>query len=138
MAKIEWHDGLGIGVEEIDDQHKSLIGMVNDVLDAFGKGEKDAAIDDLLSKLKEYAVLHFNTEEKYMEEIEYPQLAEHHQLHEELKNRVKALQAARFHREEVTPKDVKELLADWLVEHLLQEDYKIAQFAKDNKGEFVP
>ena len=130
MGRIEWNDGLSLGIKEIDEQHKTLIGMVNDILEAFAKGETDTAVDRMLSQLKEYAVLHFSKEEEYMEKIEYPQLAEHRQFHEELKRRVKSLQAERFRRETVTPEDLKELLSSWLIEHLLHEDYKIGQFVK--------
>ncbi|WP_421903566.1 bacteriohemerythrin [Maridesulfovibrio sp.] len=130
MTRIEWHDGLNLGIEEIDEQHRSLIGMVNDVLEAFEKGEKDTAVDRMLGQLHEYTVLHFNAEEKYMEKIEYPHIQEHRQLHAKLKGSVKSLRAARFHYEEVTPETIKELISSWLLEHILREDYKIVQFVK--------
>ncbi|TIH12326.1 hypothetical protein D0S45_18490 [Marinifilum sp. JC120] len=130
MSKIEWHDGLNLGIKEIDEQHKALIGMVNEVLEAFEKGEEDASIDSLLSKLKEYTVYHFNAEEQYMEKIGYPQISEHRQKHASLKNSVKSLQAARFHQEQISAQDIKELLTKWLVEHILRVDYHIVEFVK--------
>lgn len=134
MNRIEWHDGLNLGIKEIDEQHKALIGMVNDVLAAFEEGGEVSAIDDLLRKLKEYAVTHFNAEEAYMEKIEYPQFSEHRQQHAALKNSVKSLQAARFHQEQVTAQEIKDLLTKWLVEHILRYDYKIVEFVKQGGG----
>ncbi|NDV22351.1 bacteriohemerythrin [Desulfovibrio sp. JC022] len=130
MGRVEWNDGLNIGIKEIDEQHKGLIDIINNVLEAFKRGENGSVIDDLLGKLKEYTVSHFNAEEKYMEEIEYPQLSEHRQLHAGLKNKVKTFQAARFHREEVSSGEIKGLLSNWLIEHILREDYKIVEFVK--------
>ncbi|WP_432734613.1 bacteriohemerythrin [Maridesulfovibrio sp. FT414] len=134
MARIEWHDGLKIGVEEIDNQHKELIRIVNEVLDKSKSGKEDAALDALFGQLREYAVYHFNSEEKYMEQIEYPYLAEQKRAHKELKGKVKQLQSARFHKEHVSWEEAKDLLARWLIEHLLHEDFKIGQFVKSGGG----
>ncbi|WP_319763757.1 bacteriohemerythrin [Maridesulfovibrio sp.] len=134
MAGIEWNESLNLGIKELDKQHKELIGLVNDFLDAYGKGESAGAVDKILKQLKEYAVYHFNAEEKYMEEIEYPHLAEHRQLHAALKNSVKSMQSARFHLEEVSAEEIKALLSKWLIEHILRVDYKLVQFVKKSGG----
>ncbi|WP_419784509.1 bacteriohemerythrin [Maridesulfovibrio sp.] len=134
MGRVEWNDGLNLGIKEIDDQHKELVEMVNGVLEAFERGEKDTAIDKLLKQLKEYTVHHFNAEERYMEKIGYPDLGEHRRMHAALKQSVKSLQAARFHMEKISVKEVKELLSGWLVDHILRVDYKIVKFVKDGGG----
>ncbi|WP_320006516.1 bacteriohemerythrin [Maridesulfovibrio sp.] len=134
MGRVEWNDGLNLGIKKIDEQHKELVGIINGVLEAFESGETDTAIDKLLKQLKEYTVHHFNAEEKYMEEIEYPWLSEHKRMHASLKQSVKSLQAARFHMEKVSVKDVKVLLSSWLIEHILRVDYKILKFMKEGKG----
>ncbi len=134
MARVEWHDGLNIGIKKIDAQHKELVGMVNAVLDAFEKGETDKGIDNLLSRLREYTVYHFSDEEDFMRKIGFPKLSEHRQMHANLKNKVKSLQAARFHQEKVSSDDIKELISSWLLEHILRADYEIAQFVKKGGG----
>ncbi|WP_320174085.1 bacteriohemerythrin [Maridesulfovibrio sp.] len=130
MGRIEWNDSLNIGVKEIDEQHRGLVQMINEILEAFAKGETDTAVDRMLGQLHEYTVVHFNAEEKYMEKIEYPHIQEHRNSHARLKGSVKSLRAARFHYEEVTPDEIKELLSGWLLEHILREDYKIVKFIK--------
>ncbi len=134
MGRIEWHDGLNLGVSEIDSQHKELISIINQVLEKVKSGSSDAVIDGLLAQLREYAVHHFNSEEKFMEKIDYPDILKHKQLHKQLKDKVKFFQSARFRKEEVSWDEVKELLTRWLIEHILREDYKIAQHAKSANG----
>ncbi|MFW5500259.1 MULTISPECIES: bacteriohemerythrin [unclassified Maridesulfovibrio] len=130
MGRIEWNSSLNLGIKEIDEQHQSLVQMINDILEAFAKGETESAVDRILGQLHEFTVMHFNAEEKYMEKIEYPYIQEHRNLHAGLKGKVKSLRSARFHYEEVTPDEIKELLSGWLIEHILREDYKIVQFIK--------
>lgn len=127
MTKIEWHNGLNLGVKQIDSEHKKLISMINAVLNQL-KHNDEAALDKLLGQLREYTVYHFKSEEKYMKEWEYPEIEKHRQIHKQLKERVKLLQSARFHKENVSWDEMRELLSGWLLEHILREDYKIAQF----------
>ncbi|ACS81529.1 bacteriohemerythrin [Maridesulfovibrio salexigens] len=130
MGRIEWNNSLNIGIKEIDEQHQNLVQMINDILEAFAKGETESAVDRMLGQLHEYTVLHFNAEEKYMEKIEFPYLQSHRHAHARLKGSVKSLRAARFHYEEIPPEEIKELLSKWLIDHILHEDYKIVQFIK--------
>lgn len=134
MGKLEWHDGLNIGVPELDAQHRDLIRMINAILESLKKGSQEEAVDKLLIQLREYTVHHFNSEEKYMERIEYPDLNRHRQIHKQLKDRVKFLQSARFRKERVEWSEMKELLLGWLINHILHEDYKIAQYVKSGGG----
>lgn len=134
MGRIEWHDGLNLGVDEIDSQHKELISIINDVLEQVKKSGSDAVVDSLLAQLREYAVHHFNAEESFMEKIDYPELMKHKQIHKQLKDRVKYFQSSRFRKEDVSWDEVKELLSTWLIEHILREDYKVAQYAKSEGG----
>ncbi|WP_051249704.1 bacteriohemerythrin [Maridesulfovibrio zosterae] len=136
MGTLEWHDGLNLGVKEIDDQHKELISIINKVLKAFKDGENEKSIDLLLKQLREYTIHHFSSEEKYMEKIDYPDFNEHRQLHRQLKERVKSLQSARFHKEDIEIDQIKALLSKWLIHHILREDYKIAQYAKNAGPQF--
>lgn len=134
MGRIEWHDGLNLGVDEIDSQHRELISIINNVLKEVKKGSSEAVIDSLLAQLREYAVHHFNAEESFMEKIGYPEIVKHKQIHKQLKDRVKYFQSSRFRKEEVSWDEVKELLSKWLIEHILREDYKVAQYAKSEGG----
>ncbi|WP_320171946.1 bacteriohemerythrin [Maridesulfovibrio sp.] len=134
MGKLEWHNGLNLGVSEIDDQHKALISAVNSVLESVRQGKSDAAVDRLLGQLREYSVHHFNSEEQFMTEIDYPDLNRHRQIHKQFKDRVKFYQAARFRKEHVSWGEMQEFISNWLIEHILREDYKIAQFVKSRGG----
>jgi len=58
-----WNDNFSTGIDEIDMQHKRLIELLN-VLVAHLAFQRDApAIDQIVSELRDYAAVHFATEE---------------------------------------------------------------------------
>ena len=39
MAFMDWNSSLDVGVESINDQHKKLVSMINDLHDAIQNGQ---------------------------------------------------------------------------------------------------
>ena len=81
MPLVEWTDELSVRVAEIDAQHMHLISLLNRLYDAMKTGQPEPQLADLLDELFLYALQHFATEEKYMQQFGYPELAEHQAEH---------------------------------------------------------
>jgi hemerythrin len=79
---LQWNASLATGVAEIDDQHQELIKRINNLLDAMRAGNGKEIIEKVVSFLDEYVVIHFGTEEKYMAQYNYPELASHKEQHQ--------------------------------------------------------
>ena len=127
---LRWDDRLSLGVAEIDEQHRQLIGHCNDMIEAVHKGRGQEAVAKVFTRLREYTATHFAAEERYMERIGYPGLAGHRAAHADMVQRVKEYQRRLYQHEELAPAEVRSFLKDWLVTHLLGEDMKIAAFVK--------
>ena len=71
---LKWDDSFETGVPEVDDQHKELITNFNALLEALssghGRGHKETG--KILDYLKSYAVFHFESEERYMDQYDCP------------------------------------------------------------------
>lgn len=66
MHIIEWSDDFALGIDEIDEQHKALVGMIN-ALDASTHSEYSADnMRRLLAELNDYVREHFGFEERLM------------------------------------------------------------------------
>ncbi len=63
MAFIAWTDELSVDIGEIDEQHKKLINMINDLSYAMSKGKGRDVIEAILVGLRDYTVEHFAHEE---------------------------------------------------------------------------
>lgn len=128
MSLISWTPNLSVNVPAIDEQHKRLVQMINDLHDAMGKGKGKEVLSPLLSKLIDYTVVHFQSEEAFMRKCGFPGVAQHQLLHQELTEKVKKLKARFETGELLITMDTMNFLKDWLKTHILGSDKQYAQF----------
>lgn len=79
---IEFDESLITGIEEMDEEHKKLIEMLNTVYDILKRGEKDEAHHYFDKEILSYVKTHLKDEEEFMEKINCPELEQHKKIHE--------------------------------------------------------
>jgi hemerythrin len=89
MAKIKselvsWSPTFSVGVKLIDDQHKGLLNLVNDMFNhVIGDEEAERAyFQKVIQQAVQYVKVHFATEEKIMIHTKFPGYAEHKKAHD--------------------------------------------------------
>ena len=131
---LNWDDKYLTGIEIIDSQHKKIFKSINETFDAIEKSEKKEKILELIIRLDFYTTEHFDTEEKYMIELEYPQYTEHKKAHEAFKKIYAEIRNHYTYKKAeivyVLALHLNHTLADWLDYHLQNEDQKLAEFLK--------
>jgi len=133
---VTWDDSFSVGFEHIDNQHKELVKMVNELYKACKMGtlKEDIVYLHTVSKALEYARVHFSDEEKYMGIVFYPELDEHKKQHEEFVVEIKK-SIKLFEYGKAAPIELVNFLKDWLLNHIAVSDKKYAPyFAKLNQG----
>ncbi|OHB77937.1 MAG: hypothetical protein A2Z25_12100 [Planctomycetes bacterium RBG_16_55_9] len=128
MEVIEWNESYSVGVEELDEQHKRLFKMINTLFEAPATGMGPQSLSYLLADMREYASVHFSTEERYMSECAYPDTANHIRAHQYYRNQVNALCARNVTDKSQLPADMLRFLYEWLAEHILSCDKRYAPF----------
>lgn len=129
MAYFEWGDDLVVGNKLLDDDHRDLIGLVNELHTATSCGEGREVVGSILERLIDYTSSHFELEEAHMEKVGYPKLAQHRLQHEAMLKQARALQA-RFEAGNITvAAQVSALLRDWLSLHIRREDKAMARLS---------
>jgi len=122
-----WSNSFEIGNQLIDNQHKELVKVTNELLDACGHGQGQAKLEKTVKFLAEYAVKHFNDEEKLQQSIKYPGYLQHKKLHDDFKNTVadavKQLETQGASTILVTK--IASVVGNWLISHIKNEDSKI-------------
>ncbi|MGC3218355.1 bacteriohemerythrin, partial [Pseudomonas aeruginosa] len=66
MAHQVWQDDLKTGIQDIDNQHKRIVEMINH-LHVAQQGKEHAAIAEVIEELVDYTQSHFAFEETLME-----------------------------------------------------------------------
>jgi hemerythrin len=129
ISLVAWDDRFSVNFETIDNQHKGLIGIINDLVRGCDKGKaiKDIIFIKTLRKAVEYAQIHFATEEKYLEQVSYPDFEVHKKEHDAFVSEVvKQLKA--FEENQNDPAVLVEFLKNWLLNHIAVMDKKYAPY----------
>jgi hemerythrin len=126
---VFWDDSYSVGFELIDNQHRQLIEMTNELFQGCARGHTaaDLAFMKTIRGAVEYAQTHFFTEEKYMKQAEYPGLDAHKKEHESFVATVR--EAVRsFEEGKSQPVALARFLKNWLLTHIAQSDKKYAPY----------
>jgi hemerythrin len=130
MAKFQWDESLNVGIDLINEQHKMLIQKINDLSDAVENVQGAESIVQTLDFLIEYTDFHFGTEEKHMEELNYPAMNAHKTAHAEFKDTLKNLYDD-FDEEGATQpiaESINTFMINWLIKHIKVIDVEFGKF----------
>jgi hemerythrin len=122
MPFLEWKDSYNIGVKEIDNQHRGLFDIISKLFTSRLYEPEGKYFFLTLNKFVEYAQVHFSTEERYMQETQYPKFVEHKREHELFIAQVsKLVQDIEKNEPDIENKTL-EFLKDWYLAHILGTD----------------
>ncbi|MBL7152800.1 MAG: hemerythrin family protein [Phycisphaerae bacterium] len=135
MDIIEWDESYSVGVEELDEQHKQLFNLLNALFEAEETSAESQTVSDLLAGMKAYAAMHFETEERYMSECEYADLASHAWVHELYRKKADKLCSDQMDGREGVFPEMLRFLYEWLVVHILSCDKDYAPFIRGHQAD---
>ena len=122
---VKWDDSLSVGIDTIDEHHRYLIDLINNLFEVVSNKHDSGVVARLILSTTIYAKVHFRAEEKMMQHYGYGELHRHEQLHH-------AFEAKAFEWYEelhVNPLTVQFTallyLRDWLIHHIQVEDAKL-------------
>lgn len=131
FVQLVWRSSYESGDSQIDDQHRRLFELGNELINALLDGEPKSDVELLIDGFVEHIVDHFNTEEALMSTPNGPVEQEHRDVHHKLLERARQLNR-RFHRsrgDQVVRDLVSFIAYDVVAQHLILEDPKIAHVA---------
>ena len=132
MPLMEWNEKLSVNVKQFDDEHKRLVGMVNDLFDAVQGGRGKDALGSILDGLISYTKTHFANEERYMKQHSFPAFAAHKAEHDALTAQV--IDVQKKYNSGATAAlsmEVMNFLKNWLGKHIQGTDKKYGPFLND-------
>ena len=121
-ALFEWSDDYAVGVQEIDEQHKELVRLLNSLHTAIIEHHGTEASRKILNDLAEYTRVHFTVEESLMRVSSYPEFENHKKIHEALIHQVRELQAKVESGSAKISFELLHFLKNWLMHHILESD----------------
>jgi hemerythrin-like metal-binding protein len=128
MERIDWNPSFSVGVKALDEEHERIVRMINLLISDPGATVRSETISELLDRLTKYASDHFRTEEQFLEEYGYPDLAGHKEEHKAYRIKMVALCQATTRHEESVPAELLKFIGDWWKNHILEADMKYRPF----------
>lgn len=130
MSIIQWNDSLRTGHPTVDQQHQQLFHLVNQLYDALVTGQGEKVLGSILDTLAAYVVEHFEMEEDLMEAKGYPGLLAHRGRHVGLKTTTLDLINNYKRGGAYISTTLSHFLANWLSQHILQEDLQMIRWLR--------
>lgn len=84
MSYFSWTEELDVHVDQLNDQHKALIGIMDEIYNLNQQKAHRNQIEQSMDKLVVFAGKHFADEEQYMQSVGYEEANSHKILHREL------------------------------------------------------
>ncbi len=130
---IKWLDRYKIGHDTIDSQHRVLfeIAQETEELLTCESVDKYDRIMNLLQRLKDYTMFHFEQEEEIMLKAKYSKFFSHLALHEEFISQLDKIILQLD--QELDEKVIRNMLVfsiDWIADHILKVDKYMAEEIK--------
>ena len=126
---IKWQDNYSVGHSILDNQHKYLLKIINDLYRSMISNNLEENYGELVKELIKYTNVHFGFEEKLLEKIGFQEIKDHLVYHAEMKKKIGLL--------EVELKTLEEgclelliFLKNWWLDHILQQDMRYCTLVK--------
>lgn len=130
MAYFEWAQDLVIDNGPIDEDHKHLVRLVNDLHTATSEGRGMEVVDTIMSELIQYTADHLRREEAEMASVGFPNLERHKIGHAAFVQSLNDLQK-RYQDGSITVASrLSTVLRDWLSLHIRRSDKELLEFTR--------
>lgn len=117
MQTISWNHDLKLGIKAIDVQHRKMISIANEFINAANQRSEATALAQIITRLREQAVTHLSAEEKLMASTRYRHRSIRSLENERFKVALKRFQRQLHTKGTASVKDVQ-FLRQSLVRHI--------------------
>lgn len=123
-----WNESYTVKVMAMDNQHKKLFELVDELSQAMRSGHGKDVLGDVLRRLIEYTAYHFAAEEGLMEKQKYAALATHRGEHNYLTEKVQAFKKEFDAGNASITAELMTFLQKWLTNHIQVVDRRYGDF----------
>jgi hemerythrin len=132
---IAWNSIYSVHNNEIDQQHRKLVGLLGELESSMKSGRGCDVLDRAIDQMVEYTDYHFLTEERLMAAHAYPKTEAHLAQHCEFKKRALELRRQYDAGQRSLTINTLTFLCEWLLYHILSTDLELGSFLRDKGAE---
>lgn len=132
---FRWNRKLELGIPLIDDQHRKLLECSNSLTIALSGGNAENKAREVIRFMEQYILYHFQAEEAFQVECNYPQYREHQAIHSRIGTLLK-YSLVELSESKFTPEDIDKFYTffrETVEEHIWVEDAEFAGYYRNFK-----
>ena len=134
-AFVTWEESYATNILLIDNQHKELVRLTNELFSACRNGcdLAGSVFKETVKNLVDYVHLHFSTEQELLQKIRYPDYKHHKMQHDKLIKDI--LEAVKSFNEgkKLVPNQFVRTLKEWVFGHIAVYDKNYALYVSEQK-----
>ena len=134
---FKWKEDFSVNIKTIDEQHQELFRIGNSLYNIISIKDGIDRYDEIMKELyemKDYAIYHFDYEEKLMAENGYPDFENHKRQHDIFIDKVQSIDELDIdEKQKKIGMELVIFIADWIENHILKSDMEYKDFL-NNKG----
>jgi len=135
---IAFTNDLRINIEAIDEQHKTLIDYINNLMAMGSRAVNKSDIEKSLQFIGNYAIKHFSDEEALQKKNKYPQYEQHRMHHIEFVESYQKL--VENYKKMGASTDImlqlNRTVIAWVSNHIQVEDVNFAKYIRNHHAFF--
>lgn len=131
MPVFQWRDSYSVGVRQLDNEHRRLFELANQMYDAMYATKGPDVLGRILTELVDYTRTHLNNEERILQTYGYPDFPAHKRVHDDLTAKVEEYVERTKGGEGEVFIEVARFIGDWLRGHIQSVDRKYGGFLNE-------
>jgi hemerythrin len=128
---VTWSATYSVGIKLIDDQHKELLNLVNDMYNHVNNDDEEAErayFQGIIRQVVDYVKIHFATEEKIMKGTRFQGYAGHKRVHDSFILSVVDIIKKFDEGKRVTLIYFTNFIKDWILTHIAIMDKQYFEY----------
>lgn len=129
--RFKWDENMSVKIRKFDNQHKKLIGYLNDLFDAMSGGTGKEQIGTTIASLSNYTRTHFSDEENAMSAHGFSGYAKHKKEHDAFVTKLDDFQNRHAKGDLFLTIEIMEFLQGWLIQHIKGTDQLYSDYLNE-------
>lgn len=125
MNLLQWKPEYSVGVESMDDEHREMIGLINDTYEKLESDPDADQVEQCLGEIFSTISMHFALEERLMRKSDYAEYQAHKNDHEDLLDQIRDLMDDFAADTSLGAKKLEQNLSDWFAGHFSTFDARL-------------
>ena len=126
-----WKDEYSVGVKSLDDDHRKLLNLINNLQTAVHYQTGEVFEKEALEEVVAYTKYHFEREEKMLQDAGYADLEAHKETHKKMILKVESFLQEYETKGHLVLEEMASYLRNWLVKHINGTDQEYSSLLQE-------